>query len=154
VRFADRLRRLRSAGLEAGRVAAELAMRQPEVRVRVERAQAQVEELRRELEARLAEAEAQAYAWMRKMEEEARRSQRQLERHRSADEHYRTLGLNPGAGLDDVKKAYRRLMRDHHPDRHAHDARAESAAHARAQRINAAYVELTALLTGRESRTA
>jgi len=150
----DRLRTLREVGLEAGRVAVEVAMSQPAVRSRVERVQAQVDAMRREAEAQVRAAEVKAWAWMRHMEAEARRTQRQLERHRTAEDHYAALGLPHGATLDEVKRAYRKLMRDHHPDRHAHDPAAEAAAHARAQRINAAYAELTALLTGRESRTA
>lgn len=31
-------------------------------------------------------------------------------------EHYRTLGLHPGASADEVKKAYRELARKYHPD--------------------------------------
>jgi len=150
----DRLRALRDVGLEAGRVAVEVAMSQPAVRDRVERVQTRVHAVRREAEARVREAESRAWAWMRQMEEEARRTQRQLDRHRTAEDHYTALGLPHGATLDEVKRAYRKLMRDHHPDRHAHDPAAEAHAHARAQRINAAYAELTALLTGRESRTA
>ena len=150
----DRLRALRDVGLEAGRVAVEVAMSQPAVRDRVERVQTRVHAVRREAEARVREAESRAWAWMRQMEEEARRTQRQLDRHRTAEDHYTALGLPHGATLDEVKRAYRKLMRDHHPDRHAPDPAADATAHARAQRINAAYAELTALLTGRESRTA
>jgi curved DNA-binding protein CbpA len=39
---------------------------------------------------------------------------------------YRTLGLPVGAGGDDVKRAYRRLVRSYHPDLHpdaSHDER-------------------------------
>ena len=32
------------------------------------------------------------------------------------DDPYLVLGLEPGAGDDDVKSTYRRLVRDHHPD--------------------------------------
>ena len=33
------------------------------------------------------------------------------------DDAYRTLGVAPGADFDEVKKAYRRLMNQHHPDK-------------------------------------
>lgn len=35
----------------------------------------------------------------------------------SLDDAYRTLGVKPGAGFEEVKKAYRRLMNQHHPDK-------------------------------------
>lgn len=35
----------------------------------------------------------------------------------SLDDAYRTLGLAPRADFDEVKKAYRRLMNQHHPDK-------------------------------------
>jgi len=33
-----------------------------------------------------------------------------------ADDPYRTLGLERGASLDEVKRAYRRLVKANHPD--------------------------------------
>lgn len=35
-------------------------------------------------------------------------------------EAYTTLGLTPGASVDEIKKAYRALVRQHHPDAHSH----------------------------------
>ena len=35
----------------------------------------------------------------------------------SLDSAYRTLGIEPSASDDGVKKAYRRLMNKHHPDK-------------------------------------
>ncbi|MBS1269672.1 MAG: Co-chaperone protein DjlA [Gammaproteobacteria bacterium] len=35
----------------------------------------------------------------------------------SLEEAYRTLGVSQDAGFDEVKKAYRRLMNQHHPDK-------------------------------------
>jgi DnaJ like chaperone protein len=46
----------------------------------------------------------------------AERAVRQSE-WQSIDEAYRVLGVGPSAGDDDVKKAYRRLMNQHHPDK-------------------------------------
>jgi DnaJ-domain-containing protein 1 len=137
---------------DAGRAAASAAMKQPAVKRRVERVQARARELREEIEERLGDVESDLWAWIQKLEAEARRTHRQVQRKQSSAEHYRTLGLQPGASIDEVKAAYRKKMRENHPDRFAHDKQAEAAAHARAQQINIAYGELTALITGREAR--
>jgi DnaJ-domain-containing protein 1 len=137
-----------------GRAAADVAMTQPGIRRRVERVQGRVDTLRREFETVLAEAEARAEALLRELQAEALRARKQIERQRTAADHYRTLGLPEGAGIDEVKKAYRKLMRQHHPDKHTMDPHAEARAAERAKVINEAYRELTALLTGRESRAA
>jgi DnaJ domain len=39
----------------------------------------------------------------------------------SRDEAYAVLGLKPGASMDDVKSAHRRLMKDFHPDKGGSD---------------------------------
>ena len=50
---------------------------------------------------------------------------------------YAVLGLEPGAGAATVEDAYKRLIKEHHPDRSGGDAR-------RAAEINRAYRELRA----------
>jgi molecular chaperone DnaJ len=42
-----------------------------------------------------------------------------------ADELYKTLGVSKDAGEDEIKKAYRKLARQYHPDRNPGDAGAE-----------------------------
>ena len=37
--------------------------------------------------------------------------------------HYETLGLNPNATLQEIKKAYRKLSFQHHPDKTGGDAK-------------------------------
>ena len=51
---------------------------------------------------------------------------------------YRVLGLAPGASDEDVKKAYRRLAKQYHPDRNPGD----EAAARKMQEINAAYEQI------------
>ena len=53
-------------------------------------------------------------------------------------DYYRTLGLGPEAGEDDVRKAYRRLALQWHPDRNAGDPRAAE----RFKEISEAYAVL------------
>lgn len=142
------------AARKMGRVVADAAMAQPAVRKRVDRAKARYADLREQAEARFSQVEADLWAWINKMQAEAQKAGRQAERRKLATDHYATLGLTPGATMDEVKAAYRQKMREHHPDRYAHDEAAEAAAQERAQAINIAYQELTALLTGRESRRA
>ncbi|MBW0145249.1 J domain-containing protein [Sphingomicrobium clamense] len=51
----------------------------------------------------------------------------------AAPDHYAALGLDPDASKRDIRRAYRRLMREHHPDTHPGDGGA------RAREINAAH---------------
>lgn len=57
---------------------------------------------------------------------------------------YDTLGLEPGASIDEIRAAYRQLARNSHPDRFT-DASAEEqqAANERMQEINRAFAVLT-----------
>ena len=52
---------------------------------------------------------------------------------------YATLEVAFEAPMSDVKRAYKRLMQAHHPDRFARDPRRQAAATRTAARINAAY---------------
>lgn len=54
-------------------------------------------------------------------------------------EAYRVLGLQPGASRREVKQAYRRLAREHHPDFVQLDPDAARSAEAMMKRINTAY---------------
>lgn len=47
-----------------------------------------------------------------------------MERNRQADDPYRQLGLTEGASLEQVSRAYRKLVHDSHPDTHSGDAEA------------------------------
>ena len=63
----------------------------------------------------------------------------------SLDDAYRTLGLEPGTGFDEVKKAYRRLMNQHHPDKLVSKGLPEemiAVATEKTQKIKAAYEQI------------
>jgi molecular chaperone DnaJ len=53
----------------------------------------------------------------------------------SRPDYYSTLGVDKKASADEIKKAYRKLTREHHPDRNPGDAKAE----ARFKEISQAY---------------
>lgn len=55
-----------------------------------------------------------------------------------ADVAYKTLGVDPGASFDDVRKAYRELAFKYHPDRNSSDPTATD----RMKAVNLAYDEL------------
>lgn len=54
-------------------------------------------------------------------------------------EYYDVLGLRPGASAAEVKHAYRRLVRQWHPDRFTHDPRSQRVAEEKLKEINEAY---------------
>src|SRR6266481_2463943 len=49
--------------------------------------------------------------------------------------YYEVLGLKRGSGADEIKKTFRKLAMEHHPDRNPNNAKAE----ARFKEINEAY---------------
>lgn len=55
---------------------------------------------------------------------------------------YATLGVVFDAPMSEVKRAYKRLMRTHHPDRFAHDPARQAAATRKAARINSAFARI------------
>src|SRR5512136_457674 len=57
-----------------------------------------------------------------------------------AVDYYKTLGVDKGASLDDVKKAYRKLALKHHPDRNPSD---KKRAEEKFKEISEAYAVLT-----------
>lgn len=56
--------------------------------------------------------------------------------------HYAALKLPYGAGLDEVKSAYRKAMREYHPDRHGSDPRRSEAATRVTQHLTESYQAL------------
>ena len=61
-------------------------------------------------------------------------------------QYYANLELAPGATLDDVRKAYRDLMKRYHPDKHLGDPERHKAATELAQSLTRAYTALVELL--------
>jgi len=59
---------------------------------------------------------------------------------------YRTLELEPGADLATVRKSYRRLLKQYHPDKFAKDPEKYKAATEVTRNITAAYDGLSTLL--------
>jgi DnaJ-domain-containing protein 1 len=116
---------------------------------------------------RRAEQAAHDQAW-RKVQEEARRSGAGaagarsssarsaggprgvpgLGRDQNIAKHYKTLDLPYGADFDQVKAAYRKLMRKYHPDLHTQSPQKQKAATELTMQVTQAYNELEAYLAG------
>jgi DnaJ-domain-containing protein 1 len=64
-------------------------------------------------------------------------------------EHYKTLQLPNGAPFDEVKKAYRKLMRKYHPDLHTGSEKKQKAATELSMRVTQAYNALDEHLNGK-----
>ena len=57
----------------------------------------------------------------------------------SVEKHYRTLGIEPGASLKEIKEAYRDLASVWHPDRFTSNLRLQEKAQEKLKEINVAY---------------
>src|SRR3989338_5562248 len=68
------------------------------------------------------------------------------------DRYYEILELKPGASLEEVKRAYRDLVRVWHPDRFSHDPRLQQRAQEKLKEINEAYEKLQAFLSAHRAR--
>lgn len=134
------------------KAAASAALRTPGVKQGVKSARQVYVEARKAAETRFERFERDAWAWINKMQEEARTQARQAQRRIEARDHAAILGIPADADLEAIKKAYRVKMRAHHPDKFANDPSAEARAHLESQRIIEAYQQLTAMHTGREAR--
>ena len=66
------------------------------------------------------------------------------QRRREVRQYYANLELPFGVSLDEVKQAYRRMMRQYHPDKHTDPARKQLATQL-SQKLTVAYNELSKL---------
>ena len=69
----------------------------------------------------------------------ARRAPRAGSTEAKVAEWYKTLDLQPGADMAQIKSSYRQLMRKYHPDHHTQSAEKQRAANEVAQRLTEAY---------------
>ena len=137
---------------KVGRKTAHFILGRRQIRTQIDAVSERWRLSRETVESWLLGIEEDLWVWINRMQDQAHQAQSQMDRAKNADKYYRTLGLEPGAQMDQVKAAWRQAMRHNHPDRFAHDPEAEAAAHSRSQELNLAYAELSALLTGREGR--
>lgn len=72
----------------------------------------------------------------------------------SADSDYEVLGLRPGASLEELKTAYRGLVKVWHPDRFVSNPRLQRKAQDKLKEINLAYERLQSRLTSSASANA
>lgn len=63
------------------------------------------------------------------------------------DQYYEMLELASGASLEEVKRAYRDLVKVWHPDRFTHDPRLQEKAQEKLKKINEAYTHLCSIVT-------
>lgn len=63
------------------------------------------------------------------------------------------LELESAESIDEVRKAYKLLVKVWHPDRFSHDSRLQRKAEEKIQQINAAYEQLEVFFTGRSCKT-
>ena len=61
---------------------------------------------------------------------------------------YRVLGVSPSASDEEIKKAYRSLVKKYHPDRYAGNKAQQEAASEKLKQINEAYNEVTRMRQG------
>lgn len=65
---------------------------------------------------------------------------------------YKTLGVDPNASDEEVKKAYRNLVKKYHPDRYAQAPKeVQQQASEKAKQINAAYEAILSQRSGKQS---
>lgn len=64
---------------------------------------------------------------------------------------YRILGLEPGVSIDEIKEAWRELVKVWHPDRFTNDPKLQKRAHEKLKEINGAYEVLVKNLNSKSA---
>ena len=138
--------RVRQAGQLVSKLATDVIENDPRLSKKMNDLKRSYEELRQDVESQFDQIEQDLWDWISNMQREAQRYQTHHERMKQSSRFYEILGLKPGASRTEIKKAWREKMKIHHPDRFAHDPRAEKAAAEQARQINLAYQELVEIL--------
>ena len=128
------------------RIATDIIDNDPRLSKKADELRSRYDRLRHEVETQFDHIEQELWEWISSMQQEAQRYQTHADRLKQAHRFYDILGVRPGASREEIKAAWRAKMKQHHPDRFAHDPKAEKAAAQQARQINLAYKELVELL--------
>ena len=139
--------RVRQAGKLVSKLATEVIENDPRLSKKMHELRRTYDELRQDVETQFDQIEQDLWDWISSMQREAQRYQTHHERMKQSSRFYEILDLKPGASRAEIKHAWRAKMKKHHPDRFAHDPKAEKAAAEQARQINLAYQELVEILT-------
>ena len=139
-------KKVRKASKAVAKMAAEVIENEPRLSKKVNELRRTYEDLRQDVESQFDQIEQDLWDWISNMQQEAQRYQTHYERMKQANRFYEILEIEPGATRAEIKHAWREKMKRHHPDRFAHDPKAEKAAAEQARQINLAYQELKEIL--------
>ena len=134
--------KLKKASNTVASLAKDVVDRDPRLSATLDNLRQKYESLRQDVESRVDQIEEELWNWISDKQREALRYQTHFERVKNAERFYTILGVKQGASRQEIKRAWRNKMKAHHPDRFAHDPRAEKTAAEQARQINLAYQEL------------
>ena len=138
--------KLRQARKRLKKFAQDVVEQDPRLSSKADDIKCKYETLRKDVEARFDQIEQDLWDWISTKQKEALRYQTHFERVKNASRFYQILGVKPGASRQEIKQAWLAKMKAHHPDRFAHDPKAEEDAAKQARQINLAYQELLEII--------